>query len=143
MSVPVYQSPGPCPCKHDQCKQWGSKIAKVSGHLKGCTCASCRGRQNRQKGQRAQRKTHQALDGQGFTPTHEESGLFYDLTVRPEVKTGQQVPQSFRKFLTLDWTRRAFSQSSRSIPAGVDARACISIDGRWLIVDLTDKGNPE
>jgi hypothetical protein len=94
------------------------------------------GRRNRVKGRAAQRKSHQALGGQGFSPNHEEAGIFYDLTVRPEVKTGQQVPQSFRKFLGLDWTRRALSQSERAIPVGIDARASICIDGRWLVVDL-------
>ena len=136
--IPVTQPLGPCPCQ--SCDRVGTKIAKVSGHLVGCRCPSCRGRQSRSKGQRAQRRTHQALDGQGFTPTHEESGLFYDLTVRPEVKTGQQVPASFRKFIALEWTRRALSKSSRSIPAGVDARACLAIDGRWLVIDLKDRG---
>lgn len=44
---------------------------------------------NVKKGKRGQARTHQTLGGQGFTPYHEESGLFYDLTVRPEVKADQ------------------------------------------------------
>jgi hypothetical protein len=91
------------------------------------------------RGRAAQRKTHQALDGQGVSPFHEEAGLFYDLTVRPEVKAGAQVPMTFRKFLLTDWFRRALSQSSRSIPVGIDARPAVCIDGRWLVVDLQRK----
>lgn len=127
-----WQPYDPCPC---ECGIIGWKLRR-NGHVVGCKCRSCIGGRNRKKGQAAQAKAHRALGGQGFTPTHEESGLYYDLTVRPEVKTGNQVPASFRKFVTLDWTRRALSQSERAIAVGIDARASICIDGRWLVVDL-------
>jgi hypothetical protein len=132
LAVPVWHPYDPCPC---ECGVIGWKLRK-NGHVVGCSCRSCIGGRNRKKGQAAQAKAHRALGGQGFTPTHEESGLYYDLTVRPEVKTGQQVPASFRKFISLDWTRRAMSQSERAIAVGIDARASICIDGRWLVVDL-------
>lgn len=131
----VQYVPGePCPCG---CGQTGSKLSHKSGHVaRTCACASCRNSRNVRRGKRGQARTHAALGGQGFTPYHEESGLFYDLTVRPEVKAGEQVPTSFRKFVATDWFRRALSQSERSIPVGINARACVSIDGRWLVVDL-------
>ena len=135
----TYHPGEPCPCGIEGCT--GSRLSAATGHVtRNCLCRSCMGRRNRAKGQRAQRRTHHALGGLGITPSHEESGLFYEITVRPEVKTGQQIPASWRKFISLDWTRRAISQASRSIPAGVDARAGLCIDGRWLVVDLDDRG---
>lgn len=130
----AYHPGEPCPCGTTDCT--GSKLSTKTGHVVGCICVSCRNRRNQKAGKRAQAKSHRNLDGQGFTPHHEESGLFYDLTVRPEVKTGAQVPALFRKFLLTDWFRRALSQSSRSIPVGIDARPAVCIDGRWLVVDL-------
>jgi hypothetical protein len=117
-------------------------LSMGEAHVVGCSCRHHTGKRNRKKGQAAQAKAHRALGGQGFTPTHEESGLYYDLTVRPEVKTGQQIPASFRKFIGLDWTRRALSQSERAIAVGIDARASICIDGRWLVVDLKRSETP-
>ncbi len=130
-----YRPGQPCPCGLTGCT--GSKLSTKTGHVaRNCICVKCRGRRNQAKGKRGQAKTHKALGGQGFTPFHEESGLFYDLTVRPEVKAGDQVPANFRTFIGTDWFRRALSQSERSIPDGIDARPAVSIDGRWLVVDL-------
>lgn len=136
----AYHPGDPCPCETAGCS--GSKLSFKTGHVaRGCLCKSCTGRRSQKKGRAAQRTTHQALGGQGFSPNHEESGLFYDLTVRPEVKHGYpKDTKKFREFLGTEWFRRALSQSSRSIPVGIDARACVSIDGRWLIVDLQDRG---
>jgi hypothetical protein len=123
-----------CPCG---CGQTGSKLSMKTGHIvKLCGCSSCRNSRNVKRGKRGQAKTHRALDGQGFTPYNEESGVFYDLTVRPEVKAGAQIPASFRSFVSSEWFRHALSQSSRAIPEGVDARPCVSLDGRYLVVDL-------
>jgi hypothetical protein len=134
MSVQLFHPGDECPCG---CGVTGSKLSFKSGHVvRLCACPSCRNSRNVKRGKRGQAKTHRALDGQGFTPFHEESGLFYDLTVRPEVKAGAQIPASFRSFVSSEWFRHALSQSSRSIPEGVDARPCVSLDGRWLIVDL-------
>lgn len=131
----AYRPGQPCPCGTEGCT--GSKLSTKTMHVaRVCICLSCRNRRNVKKGKRGQAKTHRALDGQGFTPYHEESGLFYDLTVRPEVKTGAQVPSSLAKFLGTDWFRRALSQSERAIPVGIDARPSVCVDGRWLIVDL-------
>lgn len=127
-----------CPCG---CLAIGLKLSSRTGHLaRLCKCSSCTNSRNVRRGKRGQAKTHRVLGGQGFTPYHEESGLFYDLTVRPEVKTGKQVPASFAKFVTTDWFRRALSQSERAIPVGIDARPAVSIDGKWLVVDLKPKG---
>lgn len=123
-----------CPCG---CGVTGSKLSAKTGHIaRACSCRPCIGRKNQQRGRTAQRKTHQALDGQGVSPFHEESGLFYDLTVRPEVKAGKQVGASFWKFIGSEFFRRALSQSERAIPVGIDARPAVCIDGRWLVVDL-------
>lgn len=133
--APMTFHPGEvCPCG---CGVTGSKLSSKTGHIvRECACASCRGSRNVRKGKRGQAKTHRALGGQGFTPYHEESGMFRDITVRPEVKTGAQVPASFGKFVGTDWFRHALSQSERSIPVGIDAKPCVSIDGRWLVVKL-------
>ena len=101
-----------------------------------CACSSCRNRRNQKKGRAAQYRTHKALIGSGYSPYHEESGLFADITVRPEVKTGQQIPASFRSFVASKWFKDALSQSERSIPEGVDAKPAVSIDGRFLVVDI-------
>jgi hypothetical protein len=135
--VSDYLPGSPCPCG---CGSTGSKLSFKTGHVaRMCTCLSCRNTRNVKKGKRGQARTHAALGGQGFTPYHEESGRFYDLTVRPEVKAGDQVPATFHRFIGTDWFRRALSQSERAIPVGIDARPCVSIDGRWLVVDLKTK----
>jgi hypothetical protein len=139
VSLAIYHPGEPCPCG---CGQTGSKLSVKTGHVaRLCSCPSCRNSRNVKKGKRGQAKTHAALGGSGFTPYHEESGLFYDLTVRPEVKVGAQVPASFHRFVSSEWFRHALSQSERSIPVGIDARPAVSIDGRWLVVDLKRKAS--
>jgi hypothetical protein len=94
------------------------------------------GRRNKRKGQAAQARTHRALGGEGVTPSNEESGIFYALTVRPEVKAGAQVPRSFARFIGSEWFRKALAQSERAIPSGVDASPAVSLDGKWLVVKI-------
>src|SRR3990167_5078602 len=121
---PSFQYPGPCPCEKQLCRDAlgiGTKLTKY-GHLVGCRCRSCLGRRSKRKGQAAQAKTHKALGGEGLTPCNEESGIFYTLTVRPEVKAGKQTPASFTKFVSGEWFRHALSQSERAIPVGIDAK---------------------
>ena len=137
---PSFQYPGYCPCQEQLCRDAlgiGTKLTRL-GHLVGCRCPSCRGRRSKRKGQAAQAKTHKALGGSGFTPSNEESGIFYNLclTVRPEVKAGKQTPASFTKFISGEWFRHALSQSERAIPVGIDAKASVSIDGKWLVVKI-------
>ena len=126
-----------CPCGLEACE--GLKLTR-RGHVPKCLCTSCRNSRNVKKGKRGQAATHRNLGGTGFTPGNEESGLFYDVTVRPEVKAGGQVPKGFASFIATDWFRRALSQSERAIPSGVAARPAVSIDGKWLVVDIRPKG---
>jgi hypothetical protein len=127
-----------CPCG---CETIASKISFKTGHVRGCKCRSCIGRRNRNKGQRAQRNAHQRLGGIGMTPTNEESGLAYQVTllVRPEVKKGEQVSKRLLAALSLAWSRRAFRQSERAIPEGSGILPAVYIepDGEtdaWIIV---------
>jgi hypothetical protein len=149
---PVSQPFGPCPCEPGvvsdgdititmprSCVAIGTKLTKF-GHLVGCTCRSCLGRRNQRSGKRAQARGHRALGGIGFTPSNEESHGAYDLRVQVEHKTGEQVPASFRKFVTLDWTRRALNQAERAVRVGDGAHPSVMIDGRWLIVDCRSIG---
>jgi hypothetical protein len=132
----------PCPCG---CGVVGWKLVRPlkddlgPAHVVGCSCRRHTNKRNVRKGKAAQARTHTELIGSGFTPYHEESGRFADITVRPEVKAGKQVPKAFHAFLATDWFRRALSQSERAIPEGVDARPAVSIDGRWLVVDIRPK----
>ena len=135
--IPAMQEPGDCPCGDDICNVQGTKIAKVSGHLVFCGCISCRNRNNQKRGRRGQAKAHKALGGSGFTPYHEEAGLYYDLTTRPEVKTGYAAQsKKFREFVAGQFFLDALLQSEKSIPEGIVAKPSVSIDGKWLIVDI-------
>jgi hypothetical protein len=136
---PVNQELGRCPCGEEACKMLGTKL-RQDGHLVGCGCTSHRNSRNQKKGKRAQAKGHRALGGIGFTPSNEESHGAYDLRVQVEHKTGEQVPASFRKFVTLDWTRRALNQAERAVRVGDGAHPSVMIDGRWLIVDCRSIG---
>lgn len=129
----TWQPHDECPCG---CEVIAHKLKK-NGHGVGCKCRSCIGKRNRVKGQKAQARGHRALGGQGFTPGNEESVGGYPISVQVEWKTGDQVPANFRKFLTLDWTRRAFSQANRARRIGDGSMPAVGIDGRWLVVDLS------
>lgn len=77
--------------------------------VRGCRCASCRGRNNRAKGQRKQRIAQKALKipGNSLGANHEEMwrGL-----VRVEVKAGGQVHPSVTQYLKME----AQSEASRA-----------------------------
>ena len=120
-----------CPCG---CGVVGHKLKK-NGCVVGCKCRSCIGKRNRRKGQAAQAKGHRALGGEGFTPGNEESVGGYPIVVQVEHKTGSQIPASFTKFITLDWTRRALSQANRARRVGDGSMPAVMLDGRWLVVD--------
>ena len=128
-----------CPCG---CDAEGMKLQlRHDRHLVGCECSSCRGRRNRRKGQAGQAKAHRQLGGVGFTPSNEESARPYEVScyVMAEVKTGEQIPASFDKFITTEWFRRALSQSTRAIPVGSGALPCVVIRGDWAVVDIRRK----
>jgi hypothetical protein len=57
----------------------------------------------------------------------------------PEVKTGQQVPASFDKFISTEWFRRALSQSARAVPFGSGALPCVVLRGDFAVVDIRRK----
>lgn len=128
-----------CPCGDVRCPQ-SSKL-KRNGHVVGCVCRACIGKRNRSRGQRAQANAHKRLGGVGKTPTHEEWGPGYDITVWPEVKQGGQIPAAFGKFIGTEWFRRALSQSERSLPVGSQAHAGVYLQlpgdaTGWLIVKV-------
>lgn len=139
MSVPVTQDPGPCPC--GQCEVIGTKIAKVSGHLKGCRCPSCRNRGNRNRGQRTEARRHRNLGGIGVTIRDEHPNT-YPLTITTEDKGGAQIPMKFRKFIDSEWTRHAFRQAEKKIPIGLDTYPALYIElgpkRAYLVVRVMD-----
>ena len=127
----------PCPCGNGET---GGKLTRF-GHVIGCICPSCRGRRNRRAGQRSQAKGYHQLDGKRpNAPTHEEWMDVSELHVKWENKHGEQIPASFRRFVELEWTRRALSQAERSIPIGVQAYAAVRLDlgrgGTYMVVRL-------
>lgn len=124
------------------CGEFNLKTQLKTGHVVGCKCPSCIGRRNRYKGQRAQAKTHRRLGGQGFTPSNEESARPYtvECMVMPEVKTGEQIPASWDKFVSSEFFRRALSQSERAVPFGSGALPCVVIRGDFAVVDIRRKG---
>ena len=135
----TYIPGAPCPCG---CGETGSKLSFKTGHVaRSCKCAPCRGRRNQAKGKRGQAKTHKRLGGTSWTPTHEESGRPYtiEVSVLPEVKTGQQIPVSWSKFVSTEWFRRAYEQSERAVPFGTGVVPAVVLEGRWLIADLKPK----
>lgn len=125
-----------CPCG---CGLTGLKLQmRHDRHLVGCKCRVCTGRRNRRKGQAGQAKAHRNLGGTGRTPSQEESARPYEVTVTvlPEVKTGEQIPASFDKFVGSEWFRRALSQSARAVPVGSGALPCVVLRGDFAVVDI-------
>ena len=128
-----------CPCGDVRCPQ-AAKLTR-KGHVVGCVCRGCIGKRNRGKGQRAQANAHKRLGGKGNTPTHEEWGPGYEITVWPEVKQGAQVPASFTKFLDTDWFRRALQQAEKSCPVGNQSFPAVYLQlpgatTGWLVVKV-------
>jgi hypothetical protein len=140
MSLAEHYVPGaPCFCGIEGCT--GSKLSSKTGHVVGCLCRPCLGRRNQKRGKRGQAVAHRNLGGVGFTPSNEESGRTYSVEVQVEVKAGAQVPASFQKFASLDWTRRALSQADRAIPVGVQAYPAVYLrlperKGHYLVVKV-------
>jgi hypothetical protein len=56
--------------------------------------------------------------------------------VMPEVKTGQQIPASWDKFVSSEFFRRALSQSERAVPFGSGALPCVVLRGDFAVVDI-------
>lgn len=123
-------SPG-CPCG---CLVTGSKLTKYA-HVIGCACRPCTGRRNRAKGQASQRKMHRASGGTGWTPQH-EGRTVYTYEASPENKTGQQIPDSWRKFLSSVFFVNAMRQNAKDTPVGSMAKPALCLDGRYVVIDL-------
>lgn len=141
--TPTFQELGPCPCF--TCDKVGTKLAKRSGHLVGCTCRSCLGRRNRERGRKAQGRGYRRLGGDAkFTPGHEENQGVLSIEVGVESKQGQQIPASLLSFARGVWARRAWSQAERAIPEGVQADPAIYIEseGWQLLVVKLKEGRP-
>lgn len=126
-----------CPCG---CNLVALKLTK-RGHVVGCKCRPCLGARNRSKGQRAQKNAHRALGGTGNTPTNEEWGAGYEVTlyVQPEVKKGAQVPKSFAKFIGTEWLRRAMRQAEMASAPGKHPTVYIELPGStegWMVAKV-------
>ena len=126
-----------CPCG---CEQESLTLTRY-GHVRGCSCRSCLGRRNQRKGKRGQAVAHRRLGGEGFTPSNEEAARPYhiEVTILPEVKTGEQIPKSWEDFVRSTWFRHALSQSERAVPVGSGALPCVVIRGDWAVVDIRQR----
>ena len=130
--------PGYPRCLCGDIKCFGQKLSHKSGHVVGCICASCRGRESHSKGHKGQDRTHKALGGSGPARNDEASQKPYvvEITVMPESKEGDQIPKNLAAGLDSEWLRRAFSQAERAAPIGSAVLPAVSISHRYLIVDL-------
>lgn len=142
MILPLYVPGCPCPCG---CGATGSKLGLKTGHVAGaCLCRPCIGARSQRKGKAGQAKMHRALGGEGFTPSNEESARPYivEVTVMPESKAGEQVPELWHKFRRTEWFRRALAQSERAVPTGSGVVPALVIDGSFLIADIRGRRRP-
>lgn len=87
--------------------------------VRGCTCPSCRGRNNKRKGQKKQAKAVTALGvpRSSIHPGHEE---FLGGAVRIEVKAGGQILPAYTAFVKCE------AQSEASRPIG-DHRPFVAV----------------
>jgi len=140
--TPTVQEQGPCNCG---CNVIGTKLKVKScietGCVVGCRSRICTGRRNKRKGRKAQARGYRLLGGSApFTPGHEENAGTLTVEVQVEMKSGSQIPANFRRFIELEWTRRALSQAERAVPEGVQANPALYLEppraGRWLVVRL-------
>lgn len=136
---PVTQDFRICPC--GLCDIVGTKLTRY-GHLVRCTCNTCRGRRNQRKGRASEAKTYRALGGQGRT-LKDDYFFTMSLDIAYENKSGGEIPESFRDFITSKWAKDALRQAAKKIPVGADARRALTLDcgtdGRWAIVDIGRK----
>ena len=141
---PTTQDFGPCPCQEWNTRPCveGTKLTR-RGHLVGCLCNGCIGLRNKRKGQKTEAKRHRRLGGEGQTP-RDELAYSYSINVTTEDKGGKQIPQAFRRFLVLEWTRHALRQAEKKIPVGSDALPALWLDvgpaGTWLLVRVPERG---
>lgn len=128
--------------EHDGgCGVAGTKLTKY-GHLVGCTCRPCLGRRNRRKGQKAEARGHKRLGGTGRT-IRDDLFHAYSLNHSVEVKTGAQVPATFRTFVSGAWIKDALRQAEKKLPVGSDALPTVLIElspsKAYLVTDVSGK----
>lgn len=87
---------GECACG---CGTFGRIVGRPEGHVRGCTCARCRGRSNRAMGDSRARTARRTLGLTGPTTRHEEH---WGGPVRVEVKSGSQVGPVLTRFLAAE-----------------------------------------
>lgn len=87
------------------------------GHVKGCPCASCRGRRVRTKGDTKARTVRKTLGLPGANSRHEE---VWGGPVRVEVKAGAQIKPAWTAYL------RCEQQSEQHRPLG-DNRPFVAV----------------
>ncbi len=135
---PVHQDPGPCPCGDEVCTAWGTILLKKTGHLRGCGCSSCRNGGNYRAGHGIQQTTHERLGGTGRAPTNEDRALPYvvEAAIMPESKTGDQVPDSWQKFVASKWFVDALRQARRAAPIGANVFPAVAVDAEFVILDI-------
>lgn len=114
-----------CPC--GQCEVEGLKLNRF-GHVVGCRCPSCRGRNNRERGKNANRRAHRALAPELERTIDDDIFHAYPIEVSLEVKSGQQVPASIARFCRSEWARHAWRQAERKVPVGVQASPAIYVE---------------
>lgn len=87
---------------------------------------------------------HRALGGTGRSRHDEEKNKPYtvEVTVLPENKEGGQVPKNLAAGLVSEWLADAFSQAERGAPVGAHVLPAVSIEHRYLIVDLHPENRP-
>lgn len=91
------------------CGLYGTPRQRPEGHIRGCSCARCRGKRNRAKGDAKARKARKALGITGVNSRHEE---LWGGEIRVEVKAGAQVKPVFTAYL------RCEVQSEQHRPTG-------------------------
>ena len=83
---------GDCACG---CGLFGTLRKRPEGHIRGCNCARCRGKRNRQKGDAKARQARKVLGIPGAMSRHEEN---WAGSCRVEMKAGKQVQPIATRF---------------------------------------------
>ena len=91
---------GDCACG---CGLFGTLRKRPAGHIRGCTCPTCRGKRNRQKVLAKQRTARKAL---GVAPSHKfgdaNEERWGDPLFANEVKAGKQIQPAVTAWLRIE-----------------------------------------
>jgi hypothetical protein len=111
---------GDCACG---CGLFGTLRKRPEGHIRGCNCAKCRGKRNRQKGLTKQREARKAL---GVAPSHKFGDAneenWQDPLFANEVKSGAQI-----KAAVTAWTRIEAQVMSNQTAIGSQRKPCRAV----------------